>query len=74
MSHYDKNSKRNNLTKSISVVSLICSMMSLYSYCRYTAEADPGEVDWLASHPLWVSSVHNTNSLFEHSLLYSNHY
>ena len=36
--------------------------------------ADPGAVDWVASHPPWVCSwgVHTTNPLFEHSLIYLN--
>ena len=38
------------------------------------AGAGPRGVNWVASHPLWEYSVHNTNSVFEHSdLLHKNH-
>ena len=36
------------------------------------AGADPRGMHLVASHPLWVCSVHNTNSVCEHSLIYLN--
>ena len=32
-------------------------------------DGEGGEVNWVASHPPWVCSVHNTNSLFDSDLL-----
>ena len=33
----------------------------------HLAGADPRGVNWVASHLLWVCSVHNTNCFFERS-------
>ena len=43
-----------------------------FKEATHLAGADPRGVNWVASHLLWVCSVHNTNSLFEHSLIYLN--
>ena len=63
-----------NMSVTESELHFYCFLVRLPGTIEQLSGADPGAVDWVASHPPWVCSwgVHTTNSLFEHSLIYLN--